>query len=218
MLAKNKLTYLLFESVMNRSLAFARRLRFALPLFAVSPLLSGCVTSTPRGSAERAALRPAGEQIRCPADYTPGTTAFFVHNQIDIQAPPEVVWAIITDVRAWPEWYEGATNLTVHSPDQRVGPGVTVSWRTLGLNFDSVVQEYEPPHRFAWESRKALIQGYHAWLIIPTETGSRVITDESFNGFLATMQRVFLPNKLHRLHLSFLEELKTKAETAVSKR
>jgi uncharacterized protein YndB with AHSA1/START domain len=184
----------------------------SIALLSVSALLTGCVTSTPRGSAERAALRPAAEQIRWPAAYTPGRTAFFVHNQIDIQAPPKVVWDIITDVQAWPEWYVGATNLTVRSPDQRVGPGITVSWRTMGLNFDSVVKEFEPPHRFAWESRKAVIQGYHAWLIIPTETGSRVITDESFTGFLAYMQRTFIPNKLHRLHQTFLEELKLKAE------
>jgi hypothetical protein len=82
----------------------------------------------------------------------------------------------------------------------------------MGLNFDSEVREWEPPTRFAWESRKRVIQGYHAWLIVPTEAGSRVITEESFNGFLAYMQRAFIPNKLHRLHQTFLEELKIKAE------
>jgi uncharacterized protein YndB with AHSA1/START domain len=188
----------------------------ALALLLVSVLFAGCVTSTPRGSAERVALRAPEEQIRWPEAYAPGTAPFFVHNQIEIAAPPPVVWDILTDVRAWPDWYEGATNLTVRSPDQRVGPGVVVSWRTMGLNFDSEVKEFEPPFRFAWESRKAVIQGYHAWLIVPTATGSRVITDESFNGFLAYMQRTFIPHKLHRLHQTFLEELKVKAEAAVT--
>ena len=180
-------------------------------------LFTGCATSTPRGSAKLAAIRPAAEQIRWPSEYTPGRSVFFVHNQIDIAAPPEVVWNIVTNVQAWPDWYVGATNLTVLSPDRRVGPGVVVSWRTMGLDFNSEVKEWEPPTRFAWESRKAVIQGYHAWLIVPTATGCRVITDESFNGFLAYMQRSFIPNKLHRLHQIFLEELKVKAEAQAAR-
>ncbi|MCC5841491.1 MAG: SRPBCC domain-containing protein [Opitutales bacterium] len=191
------------------------KLHYILPAL-TALLFVGCATSTPRGSAQAVALRPPEEQIRWPAEYTPGQSAFFVHNQIDIAAPPEAVWDILTDVQAWPEWYVGATDLAVRSPDQLMGPDVVVSWRTMGLKFDSEVREWEPPTRFAWESRKSVIQGYHAWLIVPTETGSRLITDESFNGFLAYMQRTFIPNKLHGLHQIFLEELKIKAEAQVA--
>ena len=55
-------------------------------------------------------------------------------------------------------------------------------------------------------------RGYHAWLIVPTRTGCRVMTDESFHGFSAVMQRVFIPDKLHNLHEAFLIGLKQKAE------
>lgn len=183
-----------------------------------SLLLTGCVTSTPKGSARLALKRPPAEQIHWPAEYDPAKSAFFVHNQIDISAPPEVVWDIITDVAAWPEWYSGAANVSIlHLVDGRVGPDSVVSWRTMGLNFDSVVREFEPPTRFAWESRKAVIRGYHAWLIIPTEKGCRVITDESFRGPLAVMQGTFLPNKLHGLHQEFLETLKIKAEVPAAR-
>ena len=161
--------------------------------------------------------KPAAEKINWPAEYEPSEAAFFVHNQIEIKAPPKVVWDILTDVQAWPQWYEGATNLTVLTPDQRVGPGAVVSWRTMGLDFESHVKEFTPYQRYAWESRKAVIQCYHAWLILPTENGCRVVTDESFNGFLGTMQKWFIPTKLHSLHETFLIELKKKAE-AKSKR
>lgn len=196
--------------------------RFKLPPFTLlsvcsSLLFTGCVTSTPKGSARLASKRPPEEQIRWPAEYDPAKAAFFVHNQIDISAPPQVVWDIITDVSAWPEWYSGAANVSILRPvDGRVGPDSVVSWRTMGLNFDSVVKEFEPPNRFAWDSRKAVIRGYHAWLIIPTAEGCRVITDESFRGPLAIMQGTFIPNKLHRLHQEFLETLKVKAEAQAS--
>lgn len=174
---------------------------------------TACATSTPRGSAERAVTRPPAEQIRWPAEFNSKKSAFFVHNEVEIKAPPKIVWEIITDVQAWPDWYSGAENVSIKNPvNGRVGPESVVTWRTMGLNFDSVVREFEPHERFAWESRKAVIQGYHAWLIIPTKDGCRVITEESFQGGLAYLQGTFIPNKLHGLHQEFLDTLKVKAE------
>jgi hypothetical protein len=178
-----------------------------------SLLLTGCATSFPRGSAKLATQRPAAESIRWPEAYDPAKAAFFVHNQIDIHAPPDVVWDIIVHVEDWPNWYAGATDLTVSQGDRgRVTAGSMVRWKTMGLKFDSYVREFEPHTRFAWESRKPVIQGYHAWLLMPIAGGTRVITDESFNGFLAYLQGAFIPKKLHGLHQTFLEELKRKAE------
>lgn len=194
-----------------------RSLLPVLLLVAGSLLLTGCATSFPRGSAQLATQRPPAESIRWPAAYDPAKAAFFVHNRIDIQAPPEVVWDILVHVEDWPNWYAGATDLTVNQGDRgRVTAGSMVRWKTMGLKFDSYVREFEPPARFAWESRKAVIQGYHAWLLIPAAGGTRVITDESFNGFLAYMQGTFIPKKLHGLHQTFLEELKRKAEARVA--
>lgn len=179
----------------------------------LSVALTGCVTSTPRGSAKLSLERPESEQIQWPEEFDPSKAAFFVHNQIDISATPEVVWNIITDVSAWPEWYSGASNVSILRPGTgRVGPDSVVSWRTMGLNFDSEAHEFEPPARFAWGSRKAVISGYHAWLIIPTAEGCRVITDGAFRGPLAIMQGTFVPNKLHGLHQEFLDKLKIKAD------
>jgi len=187
------------------------------PTLRLLVLLSALVLTSCTTMQQPVTSKNPGENIRWPAEYEPSKAAFYISNQIDIAAPPQVVWDILTDVQAWPDWYEGATNLTVRSPDHRVGPGVVVSWRTMDMNFDSEVKEFEPPFRFAWESRKAVIQGYHAWLIIPTADGSRVVTDESFHGFLGVMQRIFLPNKLRRLHDIFLEELKKQAEAEVER-
>jgi hypothetical protein len=205
----------------NRYWLLNRRAKpsLSLPLIglAVLAVLSGCATSFPRGSAKQAIQRAPDETIRWPQRYDPAKAAFFVHNQIDIKAPPEVIWDILIHVEDWPNWYKGATKLTVNGGDRgRVNADSMVSWTTMGLDFDSYVREFEPPSRFAWESRKTVIQGYHAWLLIPTADGTRVITDESFNGFLAYMQGAFIPKKLHGLHQVFLEELKEKAEAKVN--
>jgi uncharacterized protein YndB with AHSA1/START domain len=157
--------------------------------------------------------KPAAEQINWPEEYEPSKAAFFVHNQIEINAPPKVVWDILLDAEEWPNWYVGASDVMVKtSTNGRLSRDAVFTWKTMGQNFESHVKEFDPYERLAWESRKAVIQGYHAWLIIPTKDGCRVVTDESFNGFLGTMQKWFIPTKLHGLHEIFLIELKKKAE------
>ena len=74
------------------------------------------------------------------------------------------------------------------------------------------VREFDPPYRLSWESVRNDIQGYHAWMIVPTEAGCKVITSESQHGLKAFLQKAFLPNKLRKLHDVWLEEFKRKAE------
>jgi uncharacterized protein YndB with AHSA1/START domain len=176
-------------------------------------LLSNCATSTPKGSAKQALSRPSAERINWPERYRPAKSSFFVHNEIVIKAPAKVVWDILLEAETWPEWYVGAERVKLlNSKSARLTAESVFTWKTMGMNFESHVKEFLTPSRLAWESQKTVIQGYHAWLLIPTEGGCKVITDESFRGPLGLMQGTFIPNKLHRLHQIFLEELKKKAE------
>ncbi|MDJ0709005.1 MAG: SRPBCC domain-containing protein [Woeseiaceae bacterium] len=156
--------------------------------------------------------------IHWPDEYAPESAGFFVHNRIDINAPPEVVWEILIQAETWPDWYEGASDVEIIGGSSTLEEGSVFTWKTMGLNFESTVTEFHPPTRLSWESRKRVIRGYHAWLVIPTEFGSTVITDESQHGFLTYMQRLFVPNKLRRLHDVWLAEIKVKAEAAVKKK
>jgi uncharacterized protein YndB with AHSA1/START domain len=152
-------------------------------------------------------------QINWPDKYEPQKAKFFVHNEIFIEASAKEIWDILIQAETWPNWYEGAFNVKViNSNDGKLDSNSVFTWKTMGLNFKSTITEFEPPHRLSWESEKKSIQGYHAWLIIPTENGCRVITDESQHGFLTFLQKVFQPNKLHRLHDIWLMEIKNKAE------
>jgi uncharacterized protein YndB with AHSA1/START domain len=151
--------------------------------------------------------------VNWPEGYKPSESKFFVHNEIEISAPPEKVWAILMEAERWPAWYEGADNVSIVTSDQPTLEANSVfTWKTMGLNFESTIKEYEAPYRLSWESKKKSIQGYHAWVIIPTEKGCRVITDESQNGWLTFFEKTFQGKKLKRLHDVWLAELKKKAE------
>jgi uncharacterized protein YndB with AHSA1/START domain len=182
-------------------------------------LFTGCtsVQSKRERSAAQATDKPAAERIHWPENYLPEQATFFVHNEIEIITPPQVVWDILVQAEAWPKWYVGALNVTVlHPAGSRLAADGVFAWNTMDLDFESRIKEFAPPFRLSWESRKYSIKGYHAWLIIPTDKGCHVITDESQNGLLALAQKIFLPNKLRKLHDVWLGELKKQAEAAVT--
>ena len=186
------------------------------PLVFACISLTGCANIQPVGSPGNLLSSEllAPDVINWPEQYTPERATFFVTNTIDIEAPPEVVWQVIIEAESWPTWYQGASDVVVADSDDGVlRAGSTFSWKTMGFRFTSVIHEYEPPTRLAWESRRGDIKGYHAWLIIPTETGCRILTDESQFGLLANLQKAFQPNKLRLLHDVWLAEIKTRAES-----
>jgi uncharacterized protein YndB with AHSA1/START domain len=153
------------------------------------------------------------KEIVWPAGFHPSESKFYVENEIEIQASPAIVWSILVDAESWPTWYEGAKNVAVTGQGK---PNLTadarLDWETMGLKFDSEVKEFEPTRRLAWLSEKKSIQGYHIWIIIPTQSGCRVVTAETQNGWLTFFEKTFQPNKLHKLHAIWLSELKAKAE------
>lgn len=153
------------------------------------------------------------EKINWPTNYEPSKSKFYVHNEIEISAKPEVVWALLIDALKWEGWYIGAKKVSFLNPNHQIlNKDAIFQWQTMGLKFNSTIKEFEPNRLLAWESRKKSIQGYHVWLIIPTEKGCKVITDESQNGWLTFFEKTFQGKKLKRLHDVWLAELKKKSE------
>ena len=179
-------------------------------LFLLIPICAGCYSH--KKSIESSL--PHSQNINWPAEYEPAKAKFFVHNEIDIQAPPQAVWKILIDAENSPTWYEGAANVLIQGDSsEQLSTDAVFTWRTMGLDFTSTIKEFSPPFRLSWESRKKSIKGYHAWLIIPTDQGCKLITDESQYGWLTFIQKSFVPNKLRKLHDTWLAEIKHKAES-----
>jgi uncharacterized protein YndB with AHSA1/START domain len=156
---------------------------------------------------------PTTEQISWPDRYEPGKSKFYVHNEIQINARPEVVWRYLVDALRWESWYRGAKNLSfVSTGDTALTASSIFKWQTMGLRLQSSIKEFEPYRLLAWESTKNSIRGYHVWLLVPNEQGCKVITDESQNGWLTFFEKLFQPNKLRRLHDEWLVQLKLKSE------
>ena len=153
------------------------------------------------------------EKINWPPEYEPANSKFYVQNEIHINAGPEIVWGFLIDALKWESWYEGAENVSiVNQEDNVLKENSIFRWKTMGLNLESEIRQYEPNKLLAWESKKNSIQAYHVWLIVPTENGCLVITEETQNGWLTFFEKIFQPGKLKRLHDIWLAELKIKSE------
>lgn len=152
-------------------------------------------------------------KIHWPEKFNPLVSDFYVHNEIEINASPEQVWKLLIKAKDWISWYDGIQNIKFEdTTQQRLSKNAKVFWNSMGQNLNNTVVEFVPYERLAWQFNEPRIQGHHAWLIIPTENGCRVITDESQTGRLAKLQRIFLPRKLMMQHDKWLRLLKQEAE------
>lgn len=149
-----------------------------------------------------------------PQAFNPENSKFYVHNEIEINAQPQVVWGILINAKEWHTYYKGAQSPIefVDTTAKTLQDGLKFNFHTMGLKFQPIINEFVPYERLAWTSRIKSIQGYHAWVIVPTANGCRLITAESQNGFLTFMQKVFQPKKLLKLHDEWLKLIKERAE------
>jgi uncharacterized protein YndB with AHSA1/START domain len=72
----------------------------------------------------------------------------FYESTAQIQAPPEKVWALLTDAPAYPDW-----NPTVERVQGSIAPGETIRLHVRvnpGRAFPVKVSEFQPPGRMVW--------------------------------------------------------------------
>ena len=111
-----------------------------------------------------------------------------LHASIDIDAPAEQVWRVVTDFARYPEWNPfivraageqrvgGRLELTITAPDVRA---VTFRPRVLDL---------EPGRLIRWKGKllvPGLFDGRHSLMVEPLDDGrSRFTTHEEVSGIL----------------------------------
>jgi Polyketide cyclase / dehydrase and lipid transport len=68
-----------------------------------------------------------------------------------IAAPPSVVWNLLVDLDAWPEWGPTVSSAWLDAPHTRLESNVTGTVRTaFGVAVPFTVTEFEPGRHWAW--------------------------------------------------------------------
>jgi len=129
--------------------------------------------------------------------------------EIEIAAPPEVVWEVLTGFERWPQW-----NLVVKSMsfDGPVEPGSQFRWKAGPGTIVSTLEQVEPPRYVRWRGRTMSIKALHEWRLEPRDGGTSVETEETFSGLLARIFRGQLQKTLDKSLDEGLTQLKREAE------
>ena len=57
-------------------------------------------------------------------------------NQMEIHAPVDTVWYILTDIKNWTKWQTAVTETIV---DEKIEEGIEFKWKAGGLSFKSKI-------------------------------------------------------------------------------
>jgi hypothetical protein len=132
---------------------------------------------------------------------------------IDISAPPEVVWEVLTRFADWPQWNPDVKSMSFDGP---VAPGSTFRWKAGPGTIVSTLEEVDPPRSVRWRGKTLSIKAMHSWRLEPRDGGTHVETEETFSGLLARLMRGSLQKTLDRSLEEGLERLKRASELLTS--
>lgn len=115
-----------------------------------------------------------------------------IDTSIDIDAPPEAVWAVLSDWPAYPDWNPFVVSLT---GDAVVGGRLETRLQPVGgraMTFKPQVTVLEPNRHLAWFGRLGLpriFDGEHHFVLEEIEGGTRFVQYEELRGIAVPLLR-----------------------------
>jgi len=111
-----------------------------------------------------------------------------VSSTIDIDAPPSQVWAVLTDLAAYPEW----NPLFPRASGQiAAGQRLTLATRpTVGraMTIRPKLVVVQPGAELRWvASVPGIIGGEHSFVLTEAGSGTRLVQSETFRGLLVPL-------------------------------
>lgn len=139
-----------------------------------------------------------------------------LYTEIDIEAPPSAVWAVLSELGQWSEWNRVVLGLDLRGP-LREGTKGTLSLHVGGplgtQKLTVVLDTVRENQELAWRGGPALIMsGCHRFRIEPRGEGSRLIHTEVFSGPLAPPLIGLMRSQLTRSYAKLNEGLKRRCE------
>jgi hypothetical protein len=143
-----------------------------------------------------------------PPEHRPDGAAVFAHNELEMKASPEAVWAWIVRADRWSEFYGNAKRVRIVSGEEpELQLGTKFKWVTFNSPVTSTIVACVPGSHLAWEFAAPGMRGYHYWQLEPTDDGCRVVTEETQRGLAAWLLSPFMRSQLARQHQRWLEGL-----------
>jgi hypothetical protein len=140
-----------------------------------------------------------------------------LHTEVEIDAAPETVWSILTDLPAYPDW-----NPFITSSEGTVAVGERLTNRLeppggRAITITPTLTEVSDGRVLEWLGRLAvplLFDGRHRFELVPNGDGTRLIHTEHFAGLLVPLLKKSLDTKTLTGFEAMNTSLKARAEAA----
>ena len=139
-----------------------------------------------------------------------------IERTIEISAPPERIWAIMSDVVRWPEWTTSVTSVEVLDGGPfRVGTRARVKQPRLPAAVWTVTA-VDPGRRFTWESVVPGLTsvGDHRIEVRGTSTMTRVTLTLTWRGWMTPIVWLLFGRLSRRYVQMEADSLKRRSEAA----
>ncbi len=140
---------------------------------------------------------------------------FVIETSIEIDAPPEVVWIVLTDFAAYPEWNPSLVGMT---GELEAGHNLKFSTDATedALTFEPVVREVRPNEHLRWEGSllvTGLFDGEHVFDLEPVaDGGTRLVQSEYFRGVAVPFLSGWLDDNTRPDFITMNEALRDRSE------
>lgn len=161
------------------------------------------------------------DHVIWPERYDPKISPIYALNDVDVEAPPEVVWKLLVEALNWKSYFPDENQVKLPSGATELSLGMNYTRVTIGRTMDLIVTECEPFRRLAWsttvEGDSTGSSAYHGWVITPTTQGCHVLSEETQQGdfFLEELGHKH-PGGLYTYHQDWVEKLAKAAEGLVA--
>lgn len=163
---------------------------------------SGCSTT-------RLLRDPATLSVTGKAEKTRTNRALDYSVAIRIEAPPEVVWQVLTDAPSYSKWNSTVVSLTGNiAPEGRLA---LVSKVAPKRTFKLKVSVFDAPKRMVWEDGNSMFLGVRTFTLVSPDGNTTFAMSETFSGGMLGMIAGKLPDFTGDFE-AFAADLKREAE------
>lgn len=134
----------------------------------------------------------------------------YFSKSIEIDAKPEIIWQLISDIENWPSWNEDIKSATLNG---ELTVGTRFKWKSGPGTITSTLEAVDRPYLITWSGKLFGIKAVHVWRIKAVNDISIVTTEESWSGLFARLFKKSSNKTLIKAINTGLNQLKTAAES-----
>ena len=128
---------------------------------------------------------------------------------VEVSASPAEVWTILSDIGDWPSWNPEVREARLKGD---LAAGSSFRWRAGPGTITSVLRSVEPGRELGWTGHTMGVRAVHVWRLVRTPRGTRVTTEESWDGWPTKLMHERMERTLRKAVASGLHSLKTEVE------